>query len=302
MTSLRRCLRRILAFLTPGSAEDELAREIAAHRELFEEDLRRQGLDARRRPRRRQPRLRRRRGGEGRAARRPIVRLAGGRAARRALRGPDARARHRLHDGHRADARTGHRGGDGRVQPRERRRPAAARLRGSRCAGAAVRDGEARGRGSRLGIVPQLPRLAERQPRVRVDGRVPVPAGDDGRRQAAGGRRRARSDRSAVRRAARAAGAGANVRPGRGPAGPSARGGDQPCALAAAVRGRPRGHRAEPGRRRRRPHDRRRDAARHSRFRPRCRARTWCRSISGSRCARTISSTAAATTSGRSRG
>jgi putative ABC transport system permease protein len=43
MTSVRRFMRRILAFLRPGPAEDELAREIASHRDLFEDDLRRQG-------------------------------------------------------------------------------------------------------------------------------------------------------------------------------------------------------------------------------------------------------------------
>jgi putative ABC transport system permease protein len=44
MMSFRRFVRRILAFLRPGAAEDELAREIASHRDLFEEDLRRRGL------------------------------------------------------------------------------------------------------------------------------------------------------------------------------------------------------------------------------------------------------------------
>ena len=44
MTSIRRFAQRILAFLRSGRAEDELAREIASHRDLFEDDLRRQGL------------------------------------------------------------------------------------------------------------------------------------------------------------------------------------------------------------------------------------------------------------------
>src|ERR671912_1432800 len=44
MMSLRRFVRRILAFLRRGAAEDELAREIASHRDLFEDDLRRRGL------------------------------------------------------------------------------------------------------------------------------------------------------------------------------------------------------------------------------------------------------------------
>ena len=44
MTSIRRFVRRVLAFLRPGRAEDELAREIASHRDLLEDDLRRQGL------------------------------------------------------------------------------------------------------------------------------------------------------------------------------------------------------------------------------------------------------------------
>ena len=44
MTSVRRFVRRVVAFLGPGRQEDELAREIASHRDLFEDDLRRQGL------------------------------------------------------------------------------------------------------------------------------------------------------------------------------------------------------------------------------------------------------------------
>ena len=44
MTSIRRFVRRLMTFLEPGAAEDELAREIASHRDLFEDDLRRQGL------------------------------------------------------------------------------------------------------------------------------------------------------------------------------------------------------------------------------------------------------------------
>ena len=44
MTAVRRFVRRMLAFLRSGRAEDELAREIASHRDLVEDDLRRQGL------------------------------------------------------------------------------------------------------------------------------------------------------------------------------------------------------------------------------------------------------------------
>jgi hypothetical protein len=44
MTAVRRFVRRMLAFLRSGRAEDELAREIASHRDLIEDDLRRQGL------------------------------------------------------------------------------------------------------------------------------------------------------------------------------------------------------------------------------------------------------------------
>ena len=45
MTSLRRFARRILAFLRTNQAEDDLAREIASHRNLLEDDLRRQVLE-----------------------------------------------------------------------------------------------------------------------------------------------------------------------------------------------------------------------------------------------------------------
>jgi putative ABC transport system permease protein len=44
MSGVRRFAQRVLAFIMPRRAEEELAREIASHRELLEDDLRRQGL------------------------------------------------------------------------------------------------------------------------------------------------------------------------------------------------------------------------------------------------------------------
>jgi hypothetical protein len=44
MSGARRLVRRLAAFLRPARAEAELAREIAAHRRLLEDDLRRRGV------------------------------------------------------------------------------------------------------------------------------------------------------------------------------------------------------------------------------------------------------------------
>ena len=44
MSGVRRFAQRVLAFIMPRRGEEELAREIASHRELLEDDLRRHGL------------------------------------------------------------------------------------------------------------------------------------------------------------------------------------------------------------------------------------------------------------------
>ena len=275
MAALRRLMRRLLSSVAPGREEAGLAREIASHLALLEDDYRRRGQSAD--EARRSARLAL--GGVERTKELhrddALARVARRLRGRRPLRRPRLRPEPGLHVRRDPHAGPRHRRQHGAVhagRPRDRERPA---REGSRAAGRARLHRHQRGGQGRLQRVvsgiPDVPRGARRAlgpVRLRAAGRSqcgawrPRRAGDGADRE-----------RRHVRRPRRRAGSGTPVHSHRRRPVGAAGGRPQSRLLAAPLRRRPADRRADHPAQHARRHHRRRHAVRVSRRDARRRAR-----------------------------